>query len=263
MVLPQLGARMLTGLSGNIAIPRQAGAASAYWVAENNAPTESTQTFGQVTMSPKTVGTFTDISRRLLLQSSLDVEALVRQDLATVLGLAIQQAAINGSGASNQPSGLLTRITPGVVGGTNGLAPTWAHIVALESAVAVANADVDSMGYLVNAQTRGKLKGTSKVASTAGFIWENGTTPLNGYRAAVSNAVPSNLVKGSSGAVCSALIFGDFSQLMIGMWGTLDLLADPYTGSSAGTVRVRALQDVDVNVRYTESFATMVDALSA
>ncbi len=263
MVLPSLGARMLTGLTGNVAIPRHAGAASAYWVAENNAPTESTQTFGQVTMTPKTVGTFTDISRRLLLQSSLDVEALVRSDLATVLGLAIQQAAINGSGASNQPSGLLTRITPGVVGGTNGLPPNWGHIVALESAVAIANADVDSMGYLVNAQTRGKLKGTSKVSSTAGFIWENGTTPLNGYRAAVSNAVPSNLVKGSSGAVCSALIFGDFSQLMIGMWGTLDLLADPYTGSSAGTVRVRALQDVDVNVRYTESFATMVDSLSA
>jgi HK97 family phage major capsid protein/HK97 family phage prohead protease len=263
MVLPGLGARMLTGLVGNVAIPKQATAASAYWVAENNAPTESTQTFGQVTMTPKTVGTFTDISRRLLLQSSLDVEALVQQDLATVLGLAIQQAAINGSGASNQPSGLLTRVTASVIGGANGAAPTWANIVALESNVAIANADVDSMAYLVNAQTRGKLKGTSKVSGQNGFVWEAGTTPLNGYRAGVTNAVPSNLTKGTSSGVASAIIFGDFSQLMIGMWGTLDLMVDPYTGSSAGTVRVRALQDVDVNVRYTESFATMVDALSA
>ena len=263
MVLPGLGARMLTGLSGNVAIPKQATSAAAYWVAENNAPTESTQTFGQVTMSPKTVGTFTDISRRLLVQSSLDIEALVQQDLATVLGLAIQQAAINGSGASNQPSGLLTRITPSVIGGTNGLAPTWANIVALESAVSIANADVESMAYLVNAQTRGKLKGTPKVSGQNGFIWEAGNTPVNGYRTGVTNAVPSNLTKGTSSGVCSALIFGDFSQLLIGMWGTLDLMVDPYTGSSAGTVRVRALQDVDVSVRYAESFATMVDALSA
>ena len=263
MVLPVLGARMLTGLVGNVAFPKQATAGAAYWVAENNAPTESTQTFGQVLMNPKTVGTFTDISRRLLLQSSLDVEALVQQDLATVLGLAIQQAAINGSGASNQPSGLLTRITPSVIGGTNGLAPNWAHMVALESNVAIANADVDSMAYLVNAQTRGKLKGTSKVSGQNGFVWEAGNTPINGYRTGVTNAVPSNLTKGTSSGVCSAIIFGDFSQLMIGMWGTLDLMVDPYTGSAAGTVRVRALQDVDVNVRYTESFATMVDALSA
>ena len=263
MVLPGLGARMLTGLVGNVAIPKMATAAGAYWVAENNAPTESTQTFGQVAMSPKTVGTFSDISRRLLLQSSLDVEALVQQDLATVLGLAIQQAAINGSGASNQPSGLLTRVTPSVIGGTNGAAPTWANIVALESNVAIANADVEAMAYLVNAQTRGKLKGTSKVSGQNGFVWEAGNTPLNGYRAGVTNAVPSNLTKGTSSGVASAIIFGDFSQLIIGMWGTLDLMVDPYTGSSAGTVRVRALQDVDVNVRYTESFATMVDALSA
>lgn len=263
MVLPGLGARMLTGLVGNVAIPKQATAAGAYWVAENNAPTESTHTFGQVTMTPKTVGTFTDISRRLLLQSSLDVEALVQQDLATVLGLAIQQAAINGSGASNQPSGLLTRVTASVIGGANGAAPTWANIVALESNVAIANADVGSMAYLVNAQTRGKLKGTSKVSGQNGFVWDGGETPVNGYRTGVTNAVPSNLTKGTSSGVCSAIIFGDFSQLMIGMWGTLDLMVDPYTGSSAGTVRVRALQDVDVNVRYVESFATMVDALSA
>ena len=137
MVINGLGARMMTGLVGQVAIPKQTGSATAYWVAENTAPTESQQTFGQVTMTPKTVGGYTDISRRLLLQSSIAVESLVQTDLATVLGLAIQQAAINGSGASNQPSGLLTLLaTPAVVGGTNGAAPTWANIVALETAIA-------------------------------------------------------------------------------------------------------------------------------
>jgi HK97 family phage major capsid protein/HK97 family phage prohead protease len=263
MVLSGLGVRMLTGLQGQIAIPKLTGAATAYWVAENTAPTESQQTIGQVTMSPKTVGAFTDISRRLINQSSIDVESMVQNDIATVLGLAIQQAAINGSGASNQPSGLLTLVTPGVLGGTNGLAPTWAHQVALETAVAVANADVSNMAYLTNAKVRGKLKSTEKATGTTGnFIWSEGTTPINGYQAAITNAVPSNLVKGSSGAVCSAIIFGNFSDLLIGMWGGLDLMVDPYTGSTAGTVRVVALQDVDVAVRNVESFATMVDALT-
>jgi HK97 family phage major capsid protein/HK97 family phage prohead protease len=264
MVIDGLGTRMMTGLVGNVAVPKLTGAATAYWVAENTAPTESQQTIGQVTMSPKTVGAWTDISRRLLLQSSLSVEQMVQQDLATVLGLAIQQAAINGTGLSNQPSGLLTLVTPGVIGGTNGLAPTWAHMVALETAIASANADVGNMAYLTNAKVRGRLKATEKFsAGTGAPVWAEGTTPVNGYRAAVTNGVPSNLVKGSSGAVCSAIIFGNFADLMIGMWGGLDLTVDPYSGSTAGTVRVVALQDVDVAVRNVESFATMVDALTA
>lgn len=263
MVIDRMGARMLTGLVGQIAIPKQTGSATAYWVAENAATTESQQTIGQVTMSPKTVGAFTDISRRLTLQSSISVEQMVNQDLATVLGLAIQQAAINGSGASNQPSGILTLITPSVLGGTNGLAPNWAHIVDLETAVAVANADIGTLGYLTNTKVRGKLKTTEKFASTSGQpIFSEGAQPLNGYNVGITNAVPSNLVKGTSGATASAIIFGNFADLMIGMWGSLDIMVDPYTGSTAGTVRVVALQDVDVAVRNVESFATMVDALT-
>lgn len=263
MVLPGLGTQMLTGLVGNIAIPKQTGAATAYWVAESNAPTESQQTISQVTMSPKTVGAWTEISRKLMLQSSLDVEAMVQNDLAQVLGLAIQQAAISGdsAGASNQPDGLLKRITPSVAGGTDGAAPTWAHIVELESDVAVANALVENMAYLTNAKVRGKLKTTSKVSGQNGFVWEGGDTPLNGYRAAVTNAVPSNLTK-AGGSNLSAIIFGNFRDLVIGMWGGLDLMVDPYSTSTSGTVRVVALQDVDVAVRYTESFATMVDAVT-
>jgi HK97 family phage major capsid protein/HK97 family phage prohead protease len=262
MVIDRMGTRMLTGLVGNIAIPRLSGTGTAYWVAENTAPTESDQTIAQVALSPKTVGAFSDISRRLLLQSSIDVEAMVQNDLASILGLAIQQAAINGSGASNQPSGILTRVTASVIGGTNGAAPTWANIVQLESDVAVSNADVGTLGYLTNARVRGKLKTTSKVSGQNGFVWDDGDTPMNGYRTAVTNAVPSNLVKGSSGSTCSAIVFGNFADLVIGMWGSLDLMVDPYTGSTAGTVRVVALQDVDVQLRNVVSFATMVDALT-
>ena len=264
MVINRMGTRMMTGLVGQVAIPKQTGSATAYWVAENAAPTESQQSFGQVTMTPKTVGAWTDISRRLLLQSSIAVESLVQTDLATVLGLAIQQAAINGSGASNQPSGLMTLLTtPAVVGGTNGAAPTWANVVALETAISSANADVGTLGYLTNAKVRGKLKSTEKFTTSNGQpIYEAGNTPLNGYQTAITNAVPSNITKGT-GTNLSAMLFGNWADLMIGMWGSLDLMVDPYTGSTAGTVRVVALQDVDVAVRNLESFASFVDIITA
>ena len=262
MVLSRLGVRTLSGLVGNIAIPKQTGGANTYWVAESNAPTESQAAFGQVAMSPKTVGAYTDISRKLLLQSSLDVEALVQNDLATSVALALQQAAINGSGQSNQPSGLLTLVSPTVAGGTDGAAPTWANIVELETDVAVGNADIGTLAYLTNTKVRGKLKTTSKVSGQNGFVWESGDMPLNGYMAGVTNAVPSNLTKGS-GTNLSAIVFGNFADLLIGLWGTLDLMVDPYSNSTSGTVRIVALQDADVGLRHAESFATMVDAITA
>lgn len=269
MLVTKLGAQMLTGLTGSIAIPRQTGAATAYWVAESGAPTESAAAFDQVAMAPKTVGAFSDISRKLLLQSSLDVEAFVRGDLAKVLAIEIDRAAINGSGASNQPTGILNTSGIGdVAGGTNGAAPTWAHIVDLWSDVAVANADFGSTGYLTNAKVAGKLMTTEKASGTAQFVCPafpdaGGMTNFGGARAGISNQVPSNLTKGLASGVCSAILFGNFADLIIGEWGTLDLMVDPYTGSTSGTVRVVALQDVDIAVRHAVSFSAMLDALTA
>lgn len=263
MAVNALGARTLSGLVGNIAIPRMTGGATAFWVAENAAATESQQAFDQVTMSPKTVGAFTDVARKLMIQSSVDVESLVRTDLATVLALAIDLAAIAGTGASNQPRGIINTSGIGsVAGGTNGLQPTWGHIVDLESAIANANADIGNLGYLTNSRVRGRLKQTQRFSGTDGApVWSDDGM-VNGYRTAVSNQVPSNLTKGTSSGVCSAIIFGNFADLVMGMWGTLDLTIDPYTGSTAGTVRVVALQDVDIAVRQPASFAAMLDALT-
>lgn len=266
LCLEQMGATTLTGLVGDIAIPSQAGAAQSYWLAENTAPTESQQILGQVTLTPKTVGAFTDISRKLLLQSSIDVEQLVRNDLAAVIALAIDYAGINGTGTGNQPKGILNTSGIGsVAGGTNGAAPTWANIIALETAVAVVNADVGKLGYCTNTKVRGTLKTTQK-ATYLPFIWENGDAPgeglVNGYRACATNQVPATLTKGTSAGVCSALIFGNFADWIIALWGALDILVDPYTGGAAGTVRVRMLQDVDEAPRRVASFAAMVDALT-
>ena len=130
-----------------------------------------------------------DISRKMLLQSSLDVEAFVRNDLATSLALAIDSAAINGTGASNQPTGILNTSGIGsVVGGTNGAAPDWSDIVDLESQLALDNADIGNLGFLTNAKVRGKLLQTEKASTTAQYVWSDNNS-LRGYNAAVSNQV--------------------------------------------------------------------------
>jgi len=256
-----LGATMMNDLVGNIAIPRQTGGATSYWVAESGAITESQAAFDQVSMSPKTVGSMSDISRKMLLQSSMDVESFVRNDLATSLALAIDSAAINGSGSSNQPTGVLNTSGIGsVVGGTNGAAPDWADIVDLESAVAIDNADMGALGFLTNAATRGKLLQTEKASGTAQYVWSDSNT-LRGYNAAVSNQVPSNGTKGT-GTALSSMVFGNWNDLIIGTWGGIDINVDTSTGSASGTVRVVALQDVDIAVRHAESFAAMTDIIT-
>lgn len=263
MAVAGMGATVLNGLVGNIAIPRQSGGASSYWVAESGAPTESQATFDQVSMSPKTIGAFSDMSRKLLIQGTPDVEMLVQRDLAMALALGIDLASIAGTGTSNQPTGILSTSGIGdVAGGTNGLAPDWSHIVDLETAVAIDNADIGSLGYLTNAKVRGKLKQTYTNATYGDMpVWAG--SEMNGYRSVVSNQVPSNLDKGTSTGVCSAIIFGNWSDLIIGMWSGLDVTVDPYTASTSGTVRVVALQDVDIAVRHPESFSAMQDALTA
>jgi HK97 family phage major capsid protein len=263
MVLNRLGAQFLTGLVGDIAIPRQTGGASFFWVGESGSATQSGQTFDQVPMSPKSGMARTQISRKMLLQSSLDVESFVRNDLARTVGLGIQLAAINGSGVAPNPLGILNVVGIGSqIGGANGAAPTWANIVGLETAVAVANADVGTLGYLTNAAMRGKLKTTQKFAGANGDgIWGDGNTPLNGYQAAVTNAVPSNGTKGT-GTNLSSIIFGNFADLIVGMWGGLELQVDPFSQGDTGSVVVRAFQDVDVAVRHKESFAAMTDAVT-
>ena len=268
MILDKLGITWLRDLAGNLAIPSQTGGAATYWVGENGTVTESQATFGQVVMTPKTIGALTDYSRRLLLQSSIDVEVFVRLDLATGLGLGMQAAALNGAGASNEPMGLLNAVGVGSVpGGVNGAAPTYDLMVDLESQVANANADAGNLAYVTNSKVRGKLRKTQEFASTNGKpVWtsgrERGIGEVLGYDALVTNTMPSNLTKGTSAGVCSAIAFGNWADLMIGMWGGLDIMLDPYTGSASGMKRVVALQDCDVGIRNVASFAVMKDALT-
>ena len=230
---------MLTGLSGNVSIPRMTSTSTAYFVGESGAPTESQQAFDQVNMTPKTIGAFVDYSRRLLLQSSIDVETMIRDDIAKVIATKLDNAAIYGSGSSNEPLGI--KDTTGVGTQTITTFGTFAEYIGMETDVAAANADVANMFYLINASARGALKSTEKASNTAQFVFEN--NEINGYPAIVSNQLANNDV-----------LFGDFSQFVIGMWSGLDLTVDPYANATSGSVRIIALQDVDFAVKQPGAF---------
>ena len=239
MSIMQAGVTMLTGLEGNISIPKQDGTTSAYWVGEGASPTEAQQTFTQISMTPKTVGAFTDFTRKTLLQSSIDIEAFVRDDIAKKIALELDRTAIYGTGSSNQPLGL--KDTSGIGSQSLTTFGTFAEYIGMETDVAVANAEGGSMKYLVNASARGALKSTEKATNTGMFVFDN--NQINGYEAIVSNQLLNN-----------DAIFGDFSQFIVGMWSGLDLTVDPYAGATAGTVRIIALQDIDYAIRQAGAF---------
>ena len=239
----QAGARMMPGLVGNVAIPKKTAAASAGWIStEGGAASESEPTFGTVSLTPKTVGAFSDMTRQLILQSTPSIEALVRDDLTQALALAIDAGALKGAGSSGAPTGIYS--TSGInTDSFAGATPTWAEIVGLETLVAEDNALMGNLSYIAPASLYGTLKTTAKATNQAIFAVDNDGT-MNGYRTIVSNQ-----------ATAGYLLFGNFSDLLIGMWGGLDLTVDPYTASTSGTIRVVALQSVDVAVRHAVSFA--------
>ena len=235
-------ATMLNGLSGDVKIPRKTAAASAAFISsEGGAAGESELTVGNVSMSPKSLGAFTDITRQLMIQSSIDVENLVRNDLAASMAIAIDDAALEGSGSSGNPTGITNTSGINTVSLSSAAAPTFSEMVQMETAVRVDNALLGDLAYIVHPTNYGTLKTTEKATNTAQFVAVN--DEINGYRAVVSPQLTAN-----------NYVFGNFNDLLIGMFGGLDIVVDPYTSSSSGTVRIVALQSVDVAVRHAVSF---------
>lgn len=261
----RLGARVLNGLVGNIDIPKLKTSATVGWVAENAALSAADQQFSKVSMTPKHAGALTEFSRNMLLQSSPDIEDLVRADFAEVLARAIEKVAIQGGG-SNEPTGILQTAGIGSVAiGTDGGALTWDDVIDLIAEVEIDNA----MGsaFLTNSKVLKSARKILKVAGDAGagFIMDSAQiNSMAGYPVAGTNLVPSNLTKGT-GTSLSALLFGNFGDLILGYWSAFDLLVNPYesTAYSKGNVQVRAMLTADVAVRHPESFAAITDLTTA
>lgn len=259
----QAGATILDGLTSNVAIPRQSAASTATWKAETAALDEATPTIDQLELTPRRVGSYTVLSKQLLIQSSPDVERIVRTDLLTACATALDAAAINGAGGT-APTGILqTNGIGSVVGGTNGAAPDWADIVDLVAAIEDADAAAGSLAFLTNPSVAAKLRSTVKVGSTDSRMILEGKTLLD-YPVHLTTQVPSNLTKGSASGVCSAIIFGDFSGVILASFGQgVDLVVDPFTNATAGQTRIIANSYVDVGIRRAAQFCAMKDALTA
>ena len=261
LVFSELGSRVMSGLKGDVAIPKLSTGVSAGFVAENGATSEVNAVFSQITMSPKSLGAFTDVSRLLMIQSDPSVEQIVRDDLLNSIAQKIEDVAIEGGG-SNEPTGITGTTGIGSVAiGANGGDLTWQAITDLVKEVEVDNAAINgnTLAYLTNPKVKSHMASTSKVASTDSImLLEAPYNNVYGYNLATTNNVPSDLTKGTL-TTASALIFGDFSQLMMGFFSTPDILIDPYTGGSSGAVRIRVMQEMDIAVRHAQSFAACLD----
>lgn len=259
------GATLMSGLTSNIGLPRHKAASTASFKGEIAELSEATPEIEQLLLTPKRVGAFTKYSKQLVVQSSPDIERFVKNDLLDAVAIAIDAAALAGTGTGDQPRGILSTAGIGsVAGGTNGLAPSYAHLLALVSAVATANALAGRPGFIFSTKVEAKLRGTLMAPLTESLILSEGQTTLAGQPWMSSNNSPDNLTKGTSSGVCSAIVFGNFEDLVLASFGDgLDLVVDPFSLATSGQVRVVINAFADVGVRRAASFSAMKDALTA
>jgi HK97 family phage major capsid protein len=263
LVAARLGILILPGLTGNIDIPRKTVAGTLGMVSEIGSASETQPTTAKLTLSPKRISAYTEVSKQALIQSPMALDAMLRDDLLMGAAVALENQYLNGTG-SNNITGL--RYTSGigtVAMGANGAAPTWQSVVDLESACANVNAEPDRLaGYVVNTRTRGRLK-TTQLGTNLPFIWQGGQMALNEYRVAVTNTLPSNLTKGTSTTVCSLGFFAsDWSMKVIGLFGAPDVTIDPYTKADTGQVKITLSQFADSGERLPAAFSHVADWLS-
>lgn len=259
-VMKKLNVTRFTNLQGNPIFPTLDTKLTVQERTEIEALDDTEVLFGQISMSPKRRGISVPYSKQTLLQVSMDVEAELRR---------LFLKAFNAKADTEMLSLLLGAITSGngnlLAASANanlGAVPTYANVVGLESLVAASDADMGSLGYLTNSKVRGKLKLTQKFDGTNGMpVWEDGNN-LNGYPSVVSNYVPSNIAKGTSGAVNSALIFGNFQDVYVGQWGTIDFLVNPYSLDKNHQVRITANTYWDMKIARAKSFSGIKDLVT-
>ena len=243
-VVGQLGATMLTGLQGNVSIPKQTAAATAYWLTnEATAITESQQTLAQLALTPKNVGAYTEISRQLMMQSTPSADAMVMGDLAKVLALAIDAAALEGPGTGGAPTGISATSGIGAVTGTS---LAYAGILEFQTDVAGSNALAANCAYVTTPAVAALLAARQRFSSTDTPLWDGNILDgrVSGFRALSTLQVTA-----------ASMVFGDFSQVVIGEWGMLELALNPYANFTAAISGIRAIQTVDVGIRQAGAFS--------
>lgn len=240
----RMGARRLSGLQGNVTVPRQSAAGTGYWLTtETSTPTESQPTFTQMALSPKTVAAYTEVSRLLMLQSSPAAEGIVTDDLAQVVALAADLSVLSGSGSAGQPTGITTISGTGAVTGTS---LAYAGVLEFQTDVATSNVVPVRGGYVTTPAVAGLLMARSRFTNTdtplwTGNLWEG---QMAGFQAMSSNQMGA-----------ATAIFGDWQEAVVGEWGVLEVEVNPYANFQAGIIGVRAMYSLDVGIRRPFAFS--------
>jgi HK97 family phage major capsid protein len=261
-----LGARVLN-LSNPTHIPRQNGAGTVNWVGESVASTLTAINFTNLTLTPKGVSAFHQYSKQLLITGNPSIDALIRDDITQTLALAIDKAAL-GVGGGSEPVGIAgtTGVNTVAIGPDGlGLANTTAYpaLVSLEGLISADNADTNTMAFLLRGGHRSKLRTVARFSGTDSpvFTSENGQGKISGWRAEVSNQIATNFSVGSASTICSAIYFGDWSNLLVASFGATDLVTDIYTGAANAVVRLYARRWCDIGVRHPEGLSMLVGLL--
>jgi HK97 family phage major capsid protein len=244
MVLAPLGVRFMGGLVGDVAIPKL-GTLTGYWVQESSTITESAQTMGQVTGTPKTCGVTVDISRKMLLQSTPSAEDFCRNEIVERIARTVQIAVFQGTGANGQPSAITAATginNPSVTQGT----PTYAELLGFPGSIMADNAEGSAMKAVMTAEVWQKLAATfTDGTAKAERVLDYNSKTFLGFPYFVSEDVGAN-----------SLFFGDWSNVVVGLWGNgVEINADTASLSTQGALRLVGLQDVDVMVRNGQGLA--------
>lgn len=239
LLVRQLGVRTLPGLVGNVDIPKAGASLSVGWVTDGQSVPSSDKTFAGVTLSPKHVGGVTEMSRQLIMQSAPAIEALVRDDLSFAIAAAVDAAIISGSGAAGQPQGIIGRAGVQTVAT---VPATWADVLAAEQLLRAVN--VTPSGWYTTTAVQTSLRSVLK-SNVAGAEYIAELDSIGDLPSASSNAAPAGKA-----------ILGDWSQVLVGQWGAVELLVNPFADGpyQRGGVLVRAFATVDVQCRHEDAF---------
>lgn len=248
-VMARLGMRLLGGLVGDLDLPKKVSGANFYWLGEGENVNPSDFDLSTVPLSPKTIGGAIPVTRKLRKQASKSIEALIISDLIDGLGVAIDLAMLTGTGTDNMPLGLLNAAgIPALAYASTGI--DFNAVVEMETKAATFNVEGDSLGYLTSPTQRGAAKRKQVFDGTGERVWTR-DNEVNGYKATASNQVPAD-----------TWVYGDYSQIVCGMWGVLDLKPDPYALAGSDGLMLRVFQDVDAAIRRTESFVIAKKAVA-
>jgi len=242
----RLGATLLDDLSGNVLIPKVAGAVAQNWLTETaTVPADSTLTLESLRLTPHRLVVDVAFSRELFFQSSLSIENFLRRTIMAAVAAEEDRVSIGGSGVSGEPIGIIN--TTGVNSLTFGGAAVWQDAVDFEKLVANDNAELGSMGYLSSPNAREKWKVKEKVSNTAQFLWVG--NEVNGLRAEATKNVPSD-----------RMIFGNWEDLVLGHWAGMDIVVDPYSLKRTGQIEITVFVLLDVGLKHAVSFAISTDS---